>query len=105
MLAPAATVMEREIRPGHLPFIAPADAIASRGLPVGCAIDANDVTRTNLSLGDPIKVVFVSGSVAIEAQARRTQCLRDRDCAVLRSGKHVEGHIDAGGRLIVEVAR
>jgi hypothetical protein len=104
-LASAATVMEREIRPGHLPFIAPRDAVASRGLPAGRTIDANDVTRTNVSLGDPIKVVFVSGAVAIEADARRTQCLRDRDCAVLRSGKHVEGHIDEGGRLIVEGMR
>jgi hypothetical protein len=102
MLTSAVTVVEREIRPGRLPFIVPGGAIASHSLPVGRAIDASDVTRTNVGLGDPIKVVFVSGTVAIEAQARRTNCLRDRDCAVLRSGRHVEGHIDEGGRLIVE---
>jgi hypothetical protein len=105
MLASASTVMEREIRPGRLPFIAPAAAIAGRSLPVGCAIGPGDVSKTSVSLGDPIKVVFVAGTVAIEAHGRRTQCLRDRDCAVLSSGRHVEGHIDEGGRLVVEALR
>jgi hypothetical protein len=104
-LASASVAMEREIRPGHLPFLVPADAIARRGLPIGCAIDPSDVTTTSVGLGDPIKVVFLSGAVAVEAHGRRTQCLRNRDCAVLGSGKHVEGHIDRGGRLVVEVPR
>ena len=103
MLASASTVLEREIRPGHPPFIAPVDAIASHSLPVGRAIEPSDVSKTSLALGDPIKVIFVSGTVAVETHGRRTQCLRNRDCAVLSSGRHAEGHIDEGGRLIVEV--
>ncbi len=105
VLASAAIVVEHEIRPGHLPFIAPPDAIASRTLPMGSPIDATDVSRSTVALGDPIKVVFVAGAVTIETQGRRSNCLRTRDCAVLPSGKHVEGHIDEGGRLIVEVPR
>jgi flagella basal body P-ring formation protein FlgA len=104
-LGSGVTVAEREIRPGHLPFIAPDDAIASHTLPLGAAIGPTDVSRTSVTVGDPIKIVFVSGSVAIETQGRRTTCFRARDCAVLASGKHVEGHIDDNGRLIVEVPR
>jgi flagella basal body P-ring formation protein FlgA len=105
MLASASTVMERAIRSGQMPFIAPADAIAARSLPMGAVLRPDDVSRTNVSLGDPIKVVFVAGVVAIETQGRRSNCLRSRDCAVLPSGKHVEGHIDETGRLLVEVPR
>jgi hypothetical protein len=105
LLASSLTVVEHEIRPGHLPFIVPPDAVASRTLPIGRAVEPNDISRTTVTLGDPIKVVFVAGAVAIETQGRRSNCLRSRDCAVLSSGKHVEGHIDEGGRLIVEVPR
>jgi hypothetical protein len=105
MLAPASTMLEREIRPGHPPFIAPADAVASRSLPVGRAIEPSDVSKTSVGLGDPIKVIFVAGTVAIEAHGRRAQCLHNRDCAVLSSGRHAEGHIDDDGRLIVEALR
>jgi hypothetical protein len=104
-LGSSATVVESEIRPGHLPFIAPPDAIASRTLAIGRAIDPGDVSRSSVTLGDPIKVVLVAGAVFIETQGRRSNCLRTRDCAVLSSGKHVEGHIDDAGRLIVEVPR
>lgn len=104
-LAPACTVAEREVRPGRPPFVVPADAVASRTLPVGAAVGEADIRRGSVSVGDPIKVVFLSGTVAIEAQGRRTQCLRMRDCAVLASGKHVEGQIDESGRLLVEVPR
>jgi hypothetical protein len=56
-------------------------------------------------LGALTTVGLVSGAVSIETHGRRSQCLHGRDCAVLSSGKHVEGHIDEGGRLIVEVPR
>ena len=104
-LASASAVVEREIRSGQLPFIVPEDGVASHILPMGAAIGSADVSRNMVTLGDPIKVVFVAGTVAIETQGRLTNCLRTRDCAVLSSGKHVEGHIDDGGRLIVEVPR
>jgi len=104
-LASSSTIVEREVRPGRLPYIVPADAVASRSLAMGSAIDASDVSRTSVILGDAVKVVFVSGAVAIEAQGRRSNCLRGRDCAILSSGKHVEGRFDESGRLIVEVPR
>jgi hypothetical protein len=104
-LAPASKVIEREIRPGQVPFVVGADAVASRILPLGNVIQPGDVSRTSAVLGDQIKVVFIAGSVAIETQGRRSGCLRGRDCAILASGRHVEGHMDEVGRLIVEVPR
>jgi flagella basal body P-ring formation protein FlgA len=104
-VAPASMLEEREIRAGHPPFIVPFDAIAVRSLPVGAAVGSLDVARTRVSPGDPIKVVFVAGALAIETMGRRTQCVRSRDCAVLASGKHVEGEIDENGTLVVEVPR
>ncbi len=103
MIASVSQIVEREIRPGYPPFVAAADSVASRNLPAGCAINQTDVSNTSVTLGDPIKVVFVSGAVAIKTNGRRSPCLRSRDCAVLASGKHVEGQIDEAGRLIVEV--
>jgi hypothetical protein len=105
MLGAASRLVEREIRSGSVPFIAPADAVASRTLPMGIAIQPGDVSRTSVALGDSVKVIFVAGAVAIETQGRRSNCLRGRDCAILPSGRHVEGHIDETGRLIVEVPR
>ncbi len=104
-LGSASRVIEREIRPGQVPFIVGADALASRTLPLGNLIQPDDVSRTGTTLGDQVKVVFISGAVAIETQGRRSGCLRGRDCAVLASGRHVEGHMDEAGRLIVEVQR
>lgn len=104
-LAPASKVVEREIRSGQVPFVIGADAVASRVLPLGIVIQPGDVSRSSAILGDQIKVVFLAGAVAIETQGRRSGCLRGRDCAILASGRHVEGHIDEVGRLIVEVPR
>jgi hypothetical protein len=104
-LSTSVTVVEREIRTGQRPFIPEPGAVAARGLPAGIALDPDSVSRSSIAIGDAMKIVFLSGTVAIEAQGRRTTCLRGRDCAVLPSGKHVEGALDGNGRLIVEVPR
>jgi len=105
VLASASKVVEREIHAGQVPFIVGADSVAGRTLPMGMAIQPADVSRTSVTLGEQVKVVFLSGAVVIETQGRRSSCLQGRDCAILPSGRHVEGHIDATGRLIVEVPR
>ena len=104
-LASAITLVEREIHPGRVPFIPEAGAVATRFLPAGMMLDAESAGASKAAVGDPVKVVFVSGTVAIETQGRRTVCFRGRQCAVLPSGKHVEGALDASGRLVVEVPR
>lgn len=102
-LGPASTVVEREIRSGQVPFIVDGDAVASRTLPIGSVIQPSDVSRTRVTLGDQVKVVLIAGLVSIETQGRRSGCVRGRDCAILPSGRHVEGYLDDVGRLIVEV--
>jgi flagella basal body P-ring formation protein FlgA len=91
-LSSATTLAEREIHSG-------------RSLPAGMVLDMDSASGSRVAVGDPVKVVFLSGSVAIEMQGRRTTCIRARDCAVLPSGKHVEGRLDDSGRLLVEVPR
>ena len=96
-------MVEQEVRPGRMPFVPPAGAVAIRSLPAGTALDPRDVSITSVVAGDPVKIIVAAGTVAIETQGRRVPCARSRACAVLSTGKHLEGHMDDGGRLIVEV--
>jgi flagella basal body P-ring formation protein FlgA len=98
-------MVEQEVRPGRMPFIPPAGAVAVRSLPSGTVLDARDVSKSSVVAGDPVKILVASGTVAIETQGRRVPCSPSRACAVLPSGKHVEGRMDESGRLIVEVPR
>ncbi|MGD0838012.1 MAG: hypothetical protein ABSB49_15340 [Polyangia bacterium] len=104
-VAPASTLAEREIRPGRPPFIVPFAAVAARSLPMGAVVASMDVSMSRVALGDPIKVVLVAGALVVETTGRRSQCLRSRDCAILASGRRVEGEIDDNDRLVVEVPR
>jgi flagella basal body P-ring formation protein FlgA len=98
-------MVEREVRPGRMPFVPPVGGVAVRSLPAGTALDPRDVSMSSVVAGDPVKVVVAAGAVAIETQGRRVPCAPSRACAVLSTGKHVEGRMDDGGRLIVEVVR
>ncbi len=102
-LASSFAMIEQEVRPGRMPFVPPDGAVAVRGLPSGTTIHATDVGKSAVVAGDPVKILVVSGVLAIEAQGRRIPCAPTRACAVLSSGKHLEGHMDDSGRLIVEV--
>ncbi len=102
-LASAVTIVEREILPGRAPFIPAEGAVAVRSLPAGAVLSAHDVGGSAAEAGETVKVLIASGAVAIETQGRRIACSRNRACAVLATGKHVEGRWDAVGRLLVEV--
>ena len=96
-------LIEREVRPGHTPYLPPEGAMAIRSLSAGTIINPADVGKSSVVAGDPVKILVVSGVLAVEAQGRRIPCGQSRACAVLSSGKHLEGHMDDSGRLIVEV--
>lgn len=104
-LTPAVTILEREVMSGRPPIIPSEGAVAARSLPSGVALSVNDVSGSTavVGAGESVKVLIASGAVAIEAQGRRIACLRNRACAVLATGKHVEGRWDERGRLIVEL--
>jgi hypothetical protein len=91
-----------EVRTGQpAPLAAlPDGGRAARALPAGAALLAADV-RTGPLPGEPITVVVRAGSVELAAAARAVGCARGKACAVLPSGRRVEGRLEAG-RLVLE---
>jgi hypothetical protein len=98
----AVTFVNRQITSGRAPVSLSSESVASRSLPRGQAVMPNDVKRTGGNAGDTIKVLVMSGALAVETSGRIVSCGRDKTCAVLASGKHVEGRLQ-GGRLTVEL--
>jgi len=100
-LQPALSVEDREIRSGHAGFVPPPNALAARALPRGTLLEPSHVAGATLASGESVKVVVMSGPLAIEVQGRAISCGVGRLCAVLPSGRHVEGHLEEG-RLLVD---
>ena len=93
---------EREIKPGHVPATLTPASIAERALGAGQMIEADAVRAPGPRPGESVKVAIVSGTLFIEQTARVVSCGRGRVCAVLPSGKHIEGTLE-NGRLKVEL--
>jgi flagella basal body P-ring formation protein FlgA len=104
-ILPAVTIVEREILSGRAPFVPGPGAVAGRSLRAGTVLCANDASGSAAVAGESVKVLIASGLVAIETQGRRISCASSRACAVLSTGKHVEGRWDDRGRLIVEISQ
>jgi hypothetical protein len=98
----AVTFVERPITAGRPTVSLTGDSVAAHPIARGQALAPNDVKRLTGNAGDSVKVLVQSGSLAIETQGRIVGCGRDKTCAVLASGKHVEGRL-IEGRLVVEV--
>ena len=67
----------------------------------GQILDGAVVGEPTLRFGEVVKVVVVSGALMIEQTGRGAPCARGRSCAVLASGKQVEGEL-VDGRLVVQ---
>ena len=92
---------ERELRPGHTPAVIGHSSVAARAVAAGQLLDGTVVGEPTLRPGEVVKVVVVSGALIIEQTGRGAPCARGRSCAVLSSGKQVEGEL-VDGRLVVE---
>lgn len=92
---------ERELRAGHTPAVIGRSSVAVRTVAAGQVLDGAVVGEPTLRLGEVVKVVVVSGALMIEQTGRGAPCARGRSCAVLASGKQVEGEL-VDGRLVVE---
>jgi len=101
-LAGAFKTEEREIQPGHVPASVGAGAIADRSLGAGQMLEADAVKVPGLRAGETVRVVLVSGGLAVEQIGRAVPCGRNHNCAVLPSGKHVDGAL-VEGRLMVQI--
>jgi hypothetical protein len=101
-VAPGAVRLEdREIRAGQAPATLGADLVADRLIAVGQVIEPSAVRAAGPRNGEALKVVLVSGGLQIEQLGHALACGRAQ-CAVLPSGKHVEGTL-LEGRLMVTV--
>jgi flagella basal body P-ring formation protein FlgA len=92
---------ERELRAGHTPAAIGPSSVATRAVAAGQVLDGALVGQPMLRFGEAVKVVVVSGSLLIEQTGRGAPCARGRSCAVLASGKQVEGEL-VDGRLVVQ---
>ena len=104
-LAGATRLDEREIKTGHTPAdtaVLEAGALADRTLVAGQVVEADLVRSAGPRPGEPVKVVLVAGALAIEETGRAVPCARNHNCAVLPSGRHVDGTF-VDGRLLVQM--
>jgi flagella basal body P-ring formation protein FlgA len=101
-LQPALAVEDREVRNGHATVMPPPGATAARALPRGTVLETSHIAGATVASGESVKVIVMSGPLAIEVQGRAISCGAGRTCAVLPSGRHVEGHVE-DGRLMVDV--
>lgn len=101
-VANAARIEEREIKPGHVPAMLTDDSTSDRALGAGQMIEVSAIRPAGPGAGQAVRVVLVSGALAIEQTGRAVSCGRGAFCAVLPSGKHVEGTF-ADGRLLVQL--
>jgi hypothetical protein len=100
-LAEAVASGEREIVPGRAPLARlPAGAVAERPLASGLVVEERDL-RTGPRPGEPVAVVVRLGGLLVEQPGHAVACSRGRACALMPSGRRVEGTFE-DGRIVVE---
>lgn len=104
--APLADAVTLEDRPVHgLPSRVnnlTTGATAAQPLPPGTVLEARHVATQGPKAGDKVTVVLKSGAITLVQEARLAPCIPGRSCAVLPTGRRVEGQL-VEGRLVVEV--
>jgi len=101
-LAGAVALTRQEVLPGrHALAELPEGAVADRPLAAGAVLDESRL-RVGPRPGEPVTVLLRLGALSVEQPGRAVPCLRGRACAVLPSGRRVQGRL-ADGRILVEV--
>jgi len=100
--AGATTFADREILPGRQPVTMLEGAVAERSVGPGQMIEGEMARAPGLHPGEPVKVVLVAGALSVEQMGRAVPCARNHNCAVLPTGRHVEGTL-VDGRLLVQM--
>ncbi len=100
--ADAVKEVEEEVRSGRTPATVADGAKASRSMGSGQLVTAAHLDSENPGAGSTIKVVVRAGSLGVTQSGRAVPCGRGRACAILPTGKHVEG-IMQGGMLVVDL--
>ncbi len=99
-LTGAVTTRQREVEPGH-PVVTelPEGARATRALPAGAPLDPA-LIRVGPLPGDAVTVTLLLGYLRVDEEAHATSCRAGRACAVLPSGRRVEGFWH-DGRIVI----
>lgn len=96
----AVATVEREVLPGRPPLSAlPEGAAAARALQAGVPLD-EALLRLGARPGETVAVLWRTGALSVEQQARAIACRRGRACALLPSGRRVEG-VWHDGRIVL----
>jgi hypothetical protein len=93
--------VEKEIH-GEVLSALPNGARAAHAINAGQAISAEMLQDAAGPVGGKVSVELVDGALRIGTTGRVVPCSRGKSCAVLPSGKHVEGDF-TGGVLVVGV--
>jgi hypothetical protein len=100
LLEGAVAMREREVLPGRPPLSTlPEGAAAARALAAGVAVD-EALIRIGARPGEAVAVVLRAGALSVEQQGRAVACRRGRVCALLPSGRRVEG-VWHEGRIVL----
>lgn len=98
----AAQQADRELRAGHPPAAAiPPGAVAARPIPAGAVVEEGHLLDPAWAPGASVRVVVRAGAVALAQEGRLVPCAAGRACAILPSGRRVEGR-RAEGELLLE---
>jgi len=92
---------EREVRAE--PIEVPEGARAAKSIAAGSIIEAGSLQDAAGPTGGKIPIELRDGSLRIATASRVVPCSRGKSCAVLETGKHVEGLVQ-NGVLVVEVS-
>lgn len=98
----ATTVEFRQIGWGAQPATPAAGVVAARTLLGGQVVDVSSVRQNRASPGQQVRVSVRLGSLQVEQMGRLVSCGAEQTCAVLPSGKRVEGQME-DDRLVVMV--
>ena len=90
---------ERELRAEPLTDL-PQGARAARPIAAGSIIDAASLQDAAGPVGGKIGIELRDGALRVATEGRVVPCGRGRSCAVLQSGKHVEGQVQNGILLV-----
>lgn len=94
---------EIEVRSVSAPVVSiPDGAVAASPIAAGSAVEARHLRNQNeLRPGSAVEVDVVASGIRISQRGRAVPCVPGRACAVLPSGRRVEGNLVAG-RIVLE---
>lgn len=97
----AVELVEREVAAGRRPLAElPSGARAARALPAGTPLQDASI-RVGARPGETVAVLLRAGPLAVEQEGRAIACRRGRACALLPSGRRVEGAWHEG-RIVLD---